>query len=476
MKKSAFITSIIFMVLLIIGCGNRMDKGQTGLVKLNEKVYAYIAAGPSSENSLGANSGFVVGTKGVLVVDSRYTPKQARELLGAIRTVTDLPIKYLINTHYHPANVWGNSVFRKNGAVIIARPETIRDIKKYSPMYMKYYRDNNAGEYKMLQNIEIALPDSVMGDQEVLELGSTKVTLNYFGPAHTEGDCIVSIDDGKIIFTGGILSKGYHPNLGDPGADFNNWLKTLERFKKMNPEYLVPGEGKICEKEDIELERKYIVTLRDMCREKIRKGISVADAVKLITAKGVIPGSENYYHKNILTFNIHALFRHEVISTVNPDFKFVFPPDFHVGSGGGNRRVGRIFWARQTEDVYEEIEVQWQPTSLKQIIMQDIYDRVGSFKCTSQERELKLKGKKEILIGEKLVKAAQGAWFHKTRTVSLRGQWTMAMILEKGKLYTILCAATAGGKTGIEEESIKRLEEIASTFHVISEVKTGQAR
>ncbi|MCD6380004.1 MBL fold metallo-hydrolase [bacterium] len=476
MKKSAFITSIILMVLLIIGCGARVDKAQTGLVKLNEKVYAYIAAGPSFENSLGANAGFVVGTKGVLVVDSRYTTKQAGELLKAIRTVTDHPIRYLVNTHYHPVNVWGNSVFKKEGAVIFARPETIRDIKKYSPAYINYYKDNNPEKYKELQDIQIVLPDSTMGDRLTLDLGSTVVILNYFGPAHTEGDCIVSIDDGEIIFTGGILSKGYHPNLGDPGADFDNWLKVLERLKKMNPEYLVPGEGKICEKEDIELEREYIVTLRNMCREKIRKDASVDDAVSSITAKGVMPGSENYYHKNILTFNIQALFQHEVISTVNPDFTFIFPPDFRVGSGGGNRSAGRIFWGRQTEDGYEEIEVQWQPTSLKQIIMQDIYDRVGSFKCTSQERELKLKEKKEILIGEKLVKAAQGAWFHETRTVSLRGQWTMAMILERGKLYTILCAVTAGGKTGIEEENIKRLEEIASTFRVISGVKTGQAR
>jgi len=474
MKKTVLITSIIFMAMLIIGCGSSVEREQTGLVKLNEKAYAYIAAGPSSENNLGTNAGFIVGSKGVLVVDSRYTPKLAHELLGAIRTVTDLPIKYLVNTHYHPVNVWGNSVFRKEGAVIIARPETIRDIKKYSPIYMSYYKDNNPDEYKKLKNIVIALPDSAMGDQMILDLGAAEVTLSYFGPAHTEGDCIVSVDGGKIIFTGGILSKGYHPNLADPGADFDNWLNVIERLKKMNPEYLVPGEGKICVKEDIELQREYIVNLRDMCREEIRKSTPVSSVISAAAKKAVIPGSENYYNKNILGFNIRALFQSEVLSTVKPDFKFVFPQDFRVGSGGGNSMNGRIFWARQTENGYEEIEVLWQPTICKNVIMQDVYDRIGSFKCTAQQRELKLKGKKRFLIGEKPVKAAQGAWFHKTRTVHLRGWWTMAMIIENDKLYTILCATTAGGREKIEQENIKRLEAIASTFQIISKEKVSK--
>jgi len=476
MNKSALIISIISAVLLTIGCGSRVDKGQTGLVKLNEKAYAYIAVDPSSENGLGANSGFVIGTKGVLVVDSRHTPKLARELLGAIRTVTDLPIIYLVNTHYHPANVWGNSVFRKEGAIIIARPETIRDIKKYSPLYMSYYKDRDPVKYKEVQNIEIVLPDSVMEDDLTLDLGSTKVTLKYFGPAHTEGDCIVSIDEGGIIYTGGILSKGYHPNLADRGVDFDNWLKVLEIFEGMNPEYLIPGEGRICIKEDVELERKYIVSLRNMCREKIRKAVPLADAISSISAEGVMPGSENYLHKNILSFNIRSLFQHEVVSTVNPDFKFIFPSDFRAGGGGGNRNAGRIFWARQTEKGYEEIEVQWQPTFLKNLIMQDIFDRAKNFKCTAQERELKLKSKKRVLIGGKSLKGAHGAWFHETGKVSLRGWWTLTMILEEGKLYTILCATTAGGRTGIEEENIKRLEAIASTFQIISEVETDKAR
>jgi hypothetical protein len=108
--------------------------------------------------------------------------------------------------------------------------------------------------------------------------------------------------------------------------------------------------------------------------------------------------------------------------------------------------------------------------------MQDIYDRAKNFKCTAQERELKLKSKKRVLIGEKSLKGAHGAWFHETGKVSLRGWWTLTMVLEEGKLYTILCATTAGGRTGIEEENIKRLEAIASTFQIISEVETDKAR
>ncbi|HMA76178.1 MAG TPA: MBL fold metallo-hydrolase [Candidatus Krumholzibacteriaceae bacterium] len=474
MKIGAAAAAVLLTVIVICGCERGVDIEQTGLVKLDEKTYAYIAEGPSFENGLGANAGFVVGGEGVLVVDSRYTPELAGELLRSIRTVTDLPVKYLVNTHYHPVNVWGNSVFRKEGAVIISRPETKRDIKRYSHMYKNYYKKKNPEKYKELQDIEIVPPDSMMGKRLSLDLGGTEVTLDYFGPAHTEGDCIVSVGEGKIIFTGGVLSKGYHPNLADPNADYDNWQAVLEKLKEMDPVYLVPGAGKVCLKEDIETESEYITSLRDMCREKIRKGVPVEEAVSSITAEGVIQGSGDYHQENILSFNIRSLLRKEAFSTINPDFKFVLPSDFRVGGGAGNRKIGRIYWMRRTGNKYEEIEVQWQPTAREQIIMPDIYDRAGNFECTAQQRELKIKGEKEILIKGSPVKAAYGAWFHKTKTVSLRGMWTLTAVIEKNKLYTILCAATAGGKQEIEKESIRDLEEIVSTFETISEERASR--
>ncbi|MDZ7860524.1 MAG: MBL fold metallo-hydrolase [Candidatus Krumholzibacteriota bacterium] len=472
--KTRTAAAVLLTVMVICGCERGVDREQTGLVKLNEETYAYIAESPSFENGLGANAGFVVGEEGVLVVDSRYTPELAGELLRSIRTVTDLPVKYLVNTHYHPVNVWGNSVFREEGAVIIARPETKRDIKKYSPMYKNYYMKKTPKKYKELQDIEIVPPDSVMGKRLSLDLGGTAVTLDYFGPAHTEGDCIVSVGEGEIIFTGGILSKGYHPNLADPNADYDNWLTVLEKLIGMNPAYLVPGEGKVCLTDDIEPQREYITSLRNMCREKIRRGVPVEAAVSSITAEGVIQGSEDYHQENILSFNIRSLFRKEAFSTINPDFKFVLPSDFRVGGGGGNRKAGSIYWMKATGKKYEEIEVQWQPTARRQIIMPDIYDLAGNFECTAGHRELKIKGKKEVLIGAKPVKAVHGAWFQKTKTVSLRGMWTLTAVIENGKLYTILCAATAGGKQEIEKESIRDLEEIVSTFLTISEERASR--
>ena len=94
MKVNRWILAAVLAALLAAGCSRQDDIGGTGLIRLDEKVYALIAYGPSSTEGLGANSGFVVGSESVLVIDSRFSYSHARQLLAAIRSVTDLPVKY----------------------------------------------------------------------------------------------------------------------------------------------------------------------------------------------------------------------------------------------------------------------------------------------------------------------------------------------------------------------------------------------
>ena len=80
------------IVLLAGGCGGGPDLEKTGLVRVTDHVYAFIAPGASTEEGLGANSGFIVGSRGVLVVDARHTTDLASELLGGLRSVAAAPV------------------------------------------------------------------------------------------------------------------------------------------------------------------------------------------------------------------------------------------------------------------------------------------------------------------------------------------------------------------------------------------------
>jgi glyoxylase-like metal-dependent hydrolase (beta-lactamase superfamily II) len=467
MNRAALIFHLAILALSgLAGCGEPEMTGP-GLVRVTGNVYAFIPESFDTKGGLGANSGFVVGEEGVLVVDSRFTPAHAEELLASIRKVTALPVRYLVNTHYHPEHTWGNSVFREKGAVILARPETAGDMKLYYPMYREYYRRHKPETFRMIEDIQPAIPDSIMGDSLEIDMGNVTVSLKYLGPGHTAGDCLVSVDGGRVVFAGGLVSVDCHPNLADRGSDYDNWLHILDRIGKLSPEYIVPAEGRICGTAYLENIKKYITGLRKLCRKLAAEGVGVSRAVSTVKAGDFMSRASRYCHENLLPFNVRAVYQRELVYVINPDFTIDMPDDFTVTGGRGDRKAGKLMWTRVSQKGYEEIEVQWQPTNRRQILIQDIYQKVSGFQgSSSQKRKYRIEGNKKILIQGEEVPAVHGMWLEDKEGVGAGGLFTVNMILANGKIYTIQCLESVIGGKGIEEKYIRGLEEIVSSFRV----------
>lgn len=462
MKRRLILSALLGFAFTLSGCEKR-DIDRTGLVKLTDRVYAMIALGPTGVEGLGANSGFVVGRDGVLVIDTRYTPPLANDLLRAVHSVTSAPITYVVNTHYHPDHVWGNMVFKAQGATIMARPETREAIAKYSPVYLDYYRERNKEAYEMLRDIEVVTPDTIIDDNEEIDLGGVKVVLRWLGPAHTAGDCIVIVPKERIAFTGGILSNGYHPNMGDPGGDFDNWIATLDRLGDMNIRHIVPGQGRVCGPEALTAEKSYIETLRNQCEQDIERMVPLEQAIATI----VIPGSEEYLQPNILPFNVQAVYQREIPSIVRPGFTLDMPPALQIADGGGSGKLGFIRWVAAVKGGTIEIEVQWKRTSSREVIPQDIAEIVSRYGEIGN-REMKTAGSKRLDIGGEKAVALHGTWIYK-KDAGVRGggAWTWAVVIRDGTLYSIRLAADAGANERDEKASIAYLERLASTFRIM---------
>ena len=462
MKRRFVLSALLGFVFVFHGCEKKGIDG-TGLVKLADRVYAMIASGPTGVEGLGANSGFVVGRNGVLVIDTRYTPALANDLLRAIRSVTSAPITHVVNTHYHPDHVWGNMVFKAQGAVIMARPETREAIARYSPAYLDFYKERSKDTYDMLKDIEIVTPDSIVADNEEIDLGGIKVVLRCLGPAHTAGDCIVIVPKGRVAFTGGLLSNGYHPNMGDPGGDFDNWVATLDRLGALNIRYFVPGQGTVCGREALEAEKNYIGTLRNQCVQDIKRLVPMEQAAASI----VIPGAEGYLQPNILPFNVQAVYRREIPAIVRPDFTLDLPPEFQIMDGGGSTKLGFIRWAAAMKTGSLEVEAQWKRTSTREVIPQDIAAIVARYVETGGQ-EMKIDGSKRLDVGGEKAVASYGTWKYKKDTgPSGGGVWTWTLVIRGGTLYSIRLASDAGLDAREEKMNMMYLERLASTFRVM---------
>ena len=230
----------------------------------------------------GGNSGFVVGSDGVLVVDTFQTPAAAEALLDVIHKTTKQPVRYVINTHYHLDHVAGNGVYMKAGATVMAQ-ENVRSWERTENL--KFFGDNPKLEDKAMVE-SLTLPSVVYKDGAVLKLGDRKIVVRVMA-GHTGGDSVVVVPDAKVVFTGDLFWDHGLPNLID--ADTAQQIASNDAFLKDYPDAtFVPGHGEVARAADVRDFCDYLTALRAAVTEARRDGKSgqaLTDAVLPVLKK-----------------------------------------------------------------------------------------------------------------------------------------------------------------------------------------------
>ena len=206
------------------------------LKKIGEGVYAAISPG---ESKAGANAGFVIGDDSVAVIDTFEDASAAKVLLDEIRKITKLPVRFVVNTHYHLDHVAGNGVFAETGAVVVAH----RNVREWiHTENLKFFGAKITPEQKKLVE-SLAAPSVVYSDSLDLYLGSRHLVLRFF-PGHTGGDTVVEIPDAHAVFCGDLFWRKTLPNLID--ASTEKWIETLDKFQSIAPERRVRSRPRRC--------------------------------------------------------------------------------------------------------------------------------------------------------------------------------------------------------------------------------------
>jgi cyclase len=220
------------------------------------------------KSAAGSNAGFVIGEDGVAVIDTFQDAKAAQQLLAEIQKLTKLPVKFVVNTHYHLDHVTGNGVFAKAGAVIIAQ----RNVRPWiHTENLKFFGASIKPEQKAW--IDGLVAPSVVYDSSLdLYLGSRRILVRYF-PGHTGGDSVVIIPDAQVVFTGDLFWKKTLPNLIDGTTD--KWAESDAKLAAEWPKAaFVSGHGDVGTAEDVIEFRGYLTDLRRMISKSIKDGLS----------------------------------------------------------------------------------------------------------------------------------------------------------------------------------------------------------
>jgi len=186
-----------------------------------------------------ANIGFVIGDAAVAVIDSGGSPMEGRALLQAIRQVTPLPIRYVINTHFHPDHVMGNLAFVAPGTVFIGHNNL--------PMGLMARRDTYVANYEAVFGVgsakdAIVVPSHLVTDRESIDLGHRVLEIDAFPPAHTDSDLIVRDTASKTLFAGDLVFLERTPAID---GSILGWLKAIERLRLIPADRVVPGHGPV---------------------------------------------------------------------------------------------------------------------------------------------------------------------------------------------------------------------------------------
>ena len=218
------------------------------------------------EGGAGANTAFIVGTDGVIVIDAKMTADSAKEMLGEIAKVTSQPVTHVILTHSDGDHVNGLAGFPK-GLTIIAQENCKKEME-----------DSLGGPRPSPHDY---LPTKTVADKESLTLHGVRIELLHFGPAHTNGDLVVYLPSQKMAFTGDLTQPLPYPIIHpEKNGSSEGWIHTTKMLLAMKVETYVPGHGELQTKADLQKSLKDLEERRTKIKELVAQGKSL-DEIKI---------------------------------------------------------------------------------------------------------------------------------------------------------------------------------------------------
>jgi glyoxylase-like metal-dependent hydrolase (beta-lactamase superfamily II) len=237
--------------------------------------YSSISATDTKVPFGGSNNIWIVFKEYVVVIDANF-PKEAGDVLAAIKKTTDKPVKYVFDTHHHGDHAWGNTVWAKAGAKVISSKTCERLLKTNGPAEWEKEQKKMDGR-KDIKDNELKTVDEAFDETMVLDDGTQRVEFHFLGHAHTPGDAVAYLPKHKIVCTGDACVNGSFNFMGHSNS--KSWISVLQKIEKMDVAMVCPGHGEVADKELLAKQRRYFEELRT----NVAKGIEDKKTLKEIT-------------------------------------------------------------------------------------------------------------------------------------------------------------------------------------------------
>lgn len=276
----------------------------------------------SDEPGVG-NCTAIIGNDGIVVIDASYSPSSAAAIIDLIASITDLPIRYLVNTHWHDDHVWGNQSFKSAfpNLTILSHSHTRKSIidqaipslqATISAITTKVAQRDSilesgmengkaidqerqdflAGRQKLFrstlkdyQGIRPVLPDLIFRDSLSLVVGTQTVAIKHLGWGHTKGDLVVYLPQDRVVILGDLVTC---PIPAGTTVPIDHQINTLKKVLELDADIWIPGHGDVMyDTTYIRLYLDLLISLQEIVKEAKDDELSMEECLSLIRDKGI---------------------------------------------------------------------------------------------------------------------------------------------------------------------------------------------
>jgi cyclase len=221
----------------------------------------------------GGNIGVSAGEDGVFLIDDEFAPL-SQKIMGAVKAISERPIRFLMNTHWHGDHVGGNENFGRAGTVIVAHDNV-------------YKRMSVGGAITMLKQTfapypKAALPVITFSQSATFHLNGDDVTSTHLPPAHTDGDSFVRFAKANVIHTGDVFAAYRYPFIDvESGGSVKGILAAIDRMLPVIDDNtkLIPGHGGLSSKKDVLAYRKMVATVVSRIEPLVKSGKTLQQVI-----------------------------------------------------------------------------------------------------------------------------------------------------------------------------------------------------
>ena len=281
MKNNLLATLLFLFAFSTCTYSQNFDTVEIKSNKLTESIYMLEGSG--------GNIGALVGNDGIIIIDDQFAPL-TEKIKAALSKISNKPVKFVINTHFHGDHAGGNENFGGQGAIIVAH-DNVRKRLSVDYLFEALKQTQKAYPYE-------ALPKVTFADSVTFHMNGETVHVFYAKNAHTDGDVIIHFKGSNIFHTGDVFVRYGFPFIDQgAGGSIDGMIKAIEYLISITNDQskIIPGHGAMSTKKDLIDYKNMLVTVRSRVADGMKQGKTLQQIADSDPLKGYVAVFDKYF-------------------------------------------------------------------------------------------------------------------------------------------------------------------------------------